>query len=284
MNNRSAILRMIIVALLWSTGGILVKSIDLHPLAINSGRSILALMILVPYVLLHPNKTMKSHLTLRTARPYILSGLCISALSLTFVSATKMTTAAHAIVLQFTSPVWVLVITWLIYRKAPIRKDYITVLFMLCGLMLFTGDTSGNSSLAGNLMATLSGISMAAMVLYLKHDTIRYPILSIIMANAISGLIGLPTLLNSSILLKDLMFLILIGVFQYSLSYLIYCSAIKNISGINTILITTLEPILNPVWVFLFIGETISTMAMIGGAILIITMLAYNLTGTRKYA
>lgn len=277
MNKTTAIIYLVITSLLWSLGGLLVKLVDLHPLAIISGRSICALCLFIPYYRIkHTHKPTSSH-----REPfhysYLLCGLSISSLSILFVSATKLTTAAHAIVLQFTSPIWIMIISILILKKKPQLRDIKAMFLVLIGIGLFMSNQLSSGHVIGNLLAVLSGISMATMILLLQSKQIKYPLLGIIYGNIFNVIIGLPFLLKSRFSLNIIILLMIIGIFQYGLSYILYSRSVKHLSSLNVVLITALEPILNPLWVYLIIGETITLLSMVGACLVIYTIVRYNI-------
>ena len=98
----------------------------------------------------------------------------------------------------------------------------------------------------------------------------RQPLESLILGNILTGIIGLPFIIDSGIPSQQSMIaLIVLGVFQLGIPYILYSKAIKHVSALDAVLIPVLEPILNPIWVFLLLGESIGILPIIGGAIII---------------
>jgi len=274
---------MFITAILWSLGGLLIKLIPLSPLALISGRSLCALCIFIPFFAYERKKELKEN----SPRPiiikdYLLCSLPISSLSIFFVIATKMTTAAHAIILQFTAPLWILLIAYVFLGKKPLLKDLKAVFFVLIGMVLFLSNQLNSSHQLGNFFAILSGISMAIMILYLQSDKIKYPLLVIIIANISNAMIGLPVLIKSQVSLEAIIYLLIIGIFQYGISYILYSYVIKKLESLQIIIISAFEPILNPIWVFLVTGESVRGISLIGALIVLAVIIHYNISISKR--
>jgi len=268
-----AISLLIGTAILWSFGGILIKSVSWNPIAIAGARSaIAALLILI--ILRRP------HLT--WSLPQIGGAVAYASTVITFVAATKLTTAANAILLQYTAPVYVALLSvWLL--KERIRyTDWITIFFVIGGMTLFFIDKLTKGGFLGNILAILSGISFACLVIFMRKQKLGSPLESAFLGNIATALIGLPFMFQSVPRGSGWIGLILMGLFQLGLSYILYSIAIKHVPALEAVLIPILEPILNPVWVFLILGEIPGRWAFLGGFIVIVSItLRYTLSNAK---
>lgn len=262
MNNdrKTALMYLVIASVLWSTGGLFIKLVDWNPIAIAGARSGIAAVVMLIYL----KKPVK-----RLSKIKVLGGCSYASLLILFVTANKLTTSANAILLQFTAPIWITLFSrW--FLKERIKKyDLITVITVMIGMVLFfIGDLKGGNML-GNFIAVISGISMAAVVIFLKLQDEDSPVEMTLVGNMITLAIAIPFFFLSIPNLKSILGLIILGVFQLGISYIFYTAAIKHVSAIEAILIPILEPLLNPVWVFLYSGEVPSYWAFLGGTLVI---------------
>ncbi len=275
-HNKSIVL-LILTALLWSSGGVLIKLVQWNPAAIAGGRSAIALI----FILLITRK-----IRIKLTFIKILGGLAYAATVILFVLSNKLTTAANAILLQFTAPIYVALFgNWFLKEKMS-RIDWVTIFLVMFGMILFFVDKLSAGSLIGNITAILSGVAFAWLVLTLRKQKNESPIESIVIGNIITVIIGLPFMFGSMPSLESWSGLILLGVFQLGLSYIFYTTAIKHVTAIEGILIPVLEPILNPVWVLLILGEQPTYWAIIGGIVVIgsVTFRSMFVIMKRKFA
>ena len=145
-------------ALLWSSGGLFIKIAPMPPLAVACGRAIVASVFYL--VVLRPN--------VRNAR--FATALAYAVCVVTFVTATRLTTAANAIFLQYTGPAYVLLLSPLLLDEPFQRIDGICVALSLAGMALFFVDKLETGQVAGNLIAVASGLFFAFTVLFIRRD------------------------------------------------------------------------------------------------------------------
>lgn len=258
-----AMLLLAVTATLWSIGGLLIKLVDASPLAIAGARASITSVLLLIYI-----RKPKFNWSV----PQLGAALSCSATAVLFVTATKTTTAANAILLQSTAPIYVAVLgAWLLKEKTT-RYDWLTVAVVMGGMGLFFIDNLSAEGLWGNACAILSGISYALFTIFMRMQKDGSPIESVILGNILTSIIGLPFLYQSTPGTSGWIYLLLLGVFQLGIPYIFYSTAIKNATALEAVLIPVIEPILNPVWVFLILGEIPGSSALIGGAIVLISV------------
>ncbi|MDB6113877.1 MAG: EamA-like transporter family protein [Lacunisphaera sp.] len=253
---------LLLTALGWSLGGVLLKSVDWPPLAVGGGRGLVAAV----FLLMIRGRALRftwSPLQLGTAVAY-------TGCTVLFAAATKLTTAANAILLQYTAPVWVaLFAAWFLGERAR-RADWITIAITFVGMGVFFYDGLQFNNLTGILLAVASGVSFAAMIVLLRKQRDGSTIEAVILGNLLGFLIGLPAMCSAGWPdRRSVMALLLLGVFQLGIPYLLYARAIRHVTALEAVLIPVIEPILNPVWVMLVIGEKPSPLALLGGVIVL---------------
>jgi drug/metabolite transporter (DMT)-like permease len=256
---------LLLAALCWSLGGVLIKSIDWPPMAIAGGRSAIA----IPMILLcigRPRFTF--------SRAQVGGALGYAGTVVLFVFATRMTTAANAIFLQYTAPVYVALIgRWYLGERAS-RIDWLVIAVALAGIALFFLDRLTIAGLWGNILALGSGLAFALVALFLRKEKAGSPIASIVLGNVIVAVAGAPFMFQAPSLGEDgLWRLLLLGTVQLGLPYVFYATAIKQVSALEATLIPLLEPVLNPLWVMLALGERPGPWAIVGGLLVLSAVL-----------
>jgi drug/metabolite transporter (DMT)-like permease len=268
-----AVGQLILAALCWSLGGLLIKTIPWTGLAISGGRGLFAAIFLIL-----TNRGLRFHGSL----PQILGALGYAGCTVLFCVANKYTTAANAILLQYTAPVWVALFgAWFLGERAT-RADWVTIAAVLGGMTLFFADGLEMAHGWGNFLGLLSGVAFGGMTLALRHQKDTSAVESIILGNLIAFLVGIPALLGSPALPpRGWAALLTLGIVQLGVSYWLYARAIKAVTALEAVLIPVLEPILNPVWVLLAVGEKPSPPALLGGGI-VLTAVTVRALRTRR--
>ena len=274
----SPLLLVLGAAILWSTGGLFIKATHLSPLGLSFGRSLLAAITIAIF-------TRREGFGLN--RISALTSILYAALLILFVVATKLTTAANAIFLQYTAPVYVLILEPLFYKEKFRARDFVTVAACIAGMSLFFVGKLRPQDVSGNLFALASGVCFALFFLLLRHSKARQVnrAASAIYGNLIVLLICAPAFmhaLQTGIASADFARLAYLGIVQIGFAYLLFTLAMaRGVRSLDAGIIGYIEPVLNPIWVFLFIGERPSGWAIIGGAIIIASVIFHMLFETR---
>ena len=261
-DHRKSVGLLLLTALGWSLGGVLMKSVDWPPFAVGGGRGLVAAVFLLAV----RGRTLRftwTPLQLGTA-------LAFTGCTILFAAATKLTTAANAILLQYTAPVWVALLgAWLLGERAR-RADWWTIAVTFVGMGVFFYDGLKFNNLTGILLAVASGVSFAVMIVLLRKQGPGSTIEAVILGNLLGFVIGLPSICTAPWPdQRSLVALLLLGVVQLGIPYLLYSRAIKHVTALEAVLIPVIEPILNPIWVLLVIGEKPSPLALLGGTIVL---------------
>ncbi len=256
-----AVIQLVLAALCWSMGGVLIKFIPWPPLAVAGARGLIAALMLIAFT---------RGLAFHWSRWQLLAAVGYASTTLTFVMATKATTAANAILLQYTAPVWIALLgSWLLGERVT-RRDWITIATVIFGMGVFVYDGLKFTSLGGNLLALGSGFLFAMMTLLMRKQKDGSPVESIILGNLLAFVVGLPSLIQSpSLSLNGWLALLMLGSVQLGFSYWLYAKAIRHVTALEAVLIPVIEPLLNPLWVVLLNGEKPSMLALIGGVIVL---------------
>ncbi|MBS1795264.1 MAG: EamA family transporter [Acidobacteria bacterium] len=274
-----------IAVLLWSTGGLFIKLTTLDAAQVTFFRSSLAALTVA---LLTYKKGLRINLF------GVFASIIYATLLFLFVWATKKTTAANAIFLQYTAPIYILVLAPFILREKFHLRDLVTVLLCIGGMSLFFVGQLRIDDYQGNLAALGSGVFLGLYIMLLKHPQARRmnSTITVIYGNFLLAAINLPSVVNFKALVgsapgvaifpaltwTDIFAVGFLGIFQIGISYILF---IKGVTGgtrpLDASIIGFIEPLLNPVWVFLFIGERPSNWALLGGAIIIATVAGHTL-------
>jgi drug/metabolite transporter (DMT)-like permease len=199
------------------------------------------------------------------------------------VSATKYTTAANAILLQYAAPIYVAVLSGLLLREHPRKSDLVFLMIAVGALILFFLDDLSAGHLKGNILAVLGGVTFALLILSLRMQKDAAPQGSVFLGCCLTVFITGPFLLDQ--VPSDTtswLAMLGLGVFQTGMAYLCYAYAIRRVTALQGSLVPILEPILNPLWVFLFIGEMPGEWAVTGGAVIIVTLMVYGVISVRE--
>lgn len=266
----TALLYLVSAAMLWSTGGVLIKWVPWNGLAICGARS--AVTALMYWAILRRPRFNWSIAQIGGAVAY-------AATVLLYVSAVKMTTAANAILLQYSAPVWVALFgAWFLKERAT-WVDWLSVVAVFGGMLLFFRDGLRSVSLWGDLLAFFSSITIAWMTLFLRKQKDGSPLESMLLGNILAAGVGLPFTAMELVWghmpgVWGWVDLGVLGVLQVGLSYVLFTAAIKHVTALEAMLVSTLEPILNPVWAALLIGERPGPFALVGGLVVVLAITA----------
>jgi drug/metabolite transporter (DMT)-like permease len=259
-----SIIMLALTAVLWSFGGVLIKLVSWNPIAIAGTRSIIA-AITILCVLRKPD--------LKLTRDKLFGAIAYALTVILFVSANKYTSAANAILLQYSAPIYVAIFGYIVLKEKATFKDWLTISFVIIGMILFFIEDINGGNLFGNILAILSGVAFAFTAIFMRKQKNANPLESILWGNIITAFIGLFFMFSGTMPnTKGWIALILLGTVQLGVSYILYSYAIKEVTALEATIIPVIEPILNPVWVFVILGEIPGTWALIGGSIVLISV------------
>jgi len=264
-----------ISAVFFSLAGVIIKLITWSPFTINGLRNLFAFLVMAFYM-------KKIHHKLVINRVVILGAVLNLFMNLTFVMATKLTSAANAIVLQFTEPIFLILFLWMLWKHKPDRKAVITCILVFSGILCFFFDDITLDGQLGNILAVISGILYALVFLIKKMKNSDFES-SILISQLVSFIIFMPWYFKeTSYPVSELILITILGVVQMGLSYVLLAKGLNLVSPITASLTSTIEPILNPIWVALFYGEMVTPLAILGAVIVISSSTVYNILNAQQ--
>lgn len=259
-SRRNGILLILIAALLWSTGGIGIKGVPDAALKVNFYRSLVAAIVLA--ALFRPR--------FRWTATFLIAIVSYVGCLTSFVIATKLTTAANAIFLQYAGVIWVLLLSPLVLGEPRRRQDVIAIVVAMSGMALFFVQQFEARGMAGNGMALLSSLFFATLILALRRDRGGAAEAAVTYGNVLTALVMLPFVSSDlGLTTRSAVILVLLGVFQIAIAYALFVRGLNHVTATQASLTGMVEPIANPVWVFLFLGERPSVFSVMGGAIVL---------------
>jgi len=264
-----------LASICWSFGGLFIKFIPWGAMSIVGLRACLAAIVFIIY-----RRSFKIEFTPGN----IMTAICLSSTTVMYVFANKLTTAAAAILLQFTAPIFIILIYLIFYRKKPTISAVVAVLLTLFGMLLFFAENLDTGGFLGNILALISGLSMAGVYVCNKRPDTN-PENALFLGFLINTCIGMPFVFTE--VTADIgawIAVLFLGVVQVGLAYIFFSKGIKITSALLACLISAIEPILNPIWVLLagVLGflpelEIPGRFALIGGVVIILTVVGYNI-------
>jgi DME family drug/metabolite transporter len=279
-NTTSPVIYVLIAVFLWSTGGLFIKLTTLDAYQVTFFRSLFAAITV--FLLTRQNG-------LKINGFGILTSVIYALLLFLFVWATKKTTAANAIFLQYTAPIYILILAPFIIGEKFKLRDLVTVVIVLAGMSLFFVGKLEVSDYQGNIAALLSGVFLGLYIMLLRHPRGEgfNPVIAVIYGNLILAVLTAPTGISAipSMVPLDWFAVIFLGVLQIGISYILFIRGVRGgTRPLDASLIGFIEPLLNPVWVYIFVGEAPTGWAMIGAAIVISAIFLHTLTMERAEA
>ena len=262
-----AIIQMIVCSVLWSIAGIVIKQINCSAVVITGFRSLFSALTVHAFM-----KFAKLKFTF--SRRVVPTAICMCITFFCFVGANKLTTAANAIVLQFTSPVFVMLISAVIYKTKFKPSDIAAVAATLFGISLFFLDQLDSGSMLGNIIAILAGFFMAGIFVFGGNSSRAERMTGTLIGHIMTAVIGISFLPFTQNVIdgKAVVGFVILGVFQLGIPYILVALALSNCPPLACNLIGVIEPLLNPVWVFIFNGERPGKNAFIGAVIILVSI------------
>jgi drug/metabolite transporter (DMT)-like permease len=244
-------------------------------LAINGARNLIGAAVIEIYLLVTGRKII-FNLTV------MIGALSMIGVTTLFAIANKLTTAANAIVLQFTAPVFVILFVAVLYKQRTGKADIATCVAVLLGVVLFFVDGIQAGNLTGNIVAILSGVCYAGVFMMNAGENAD-AISSCFLGQLTAGLLMTPLCFQETdFSLPTLAAVIALGVVQVGGAYILFSIGIRRTQPVTASLITGMEPIMNPLLVAAFYRERVSPLAVAGAVIVVCSILGYNVWLAKK--
>jgi len=256
-------------AVLFAAGGFLIKMTPWQAMSVSAGRSMVAAVEILCYMAIRKHKPVFN-------RSVLIGGVAMGLTSTFYVVANKLTSAANAILIQFTAPIFIILFMWMIFKVKPGKLDITATVILFAGMVLFFLESLSGDGMLGNFMALLSGITYALVFMMKRFDGAD-TVSSVFFGCILASLLGLPWVLQEpQITLPSVGGMILIGLFQFGLPYICLAEGLVGTPPVAASLISMIEPVLNPILAAIIVHERLGTLALIGAAIVIIGSLVYN--------
>ena len=280
--HRKGLIYISFTAFLWSTSGFFIKYLTINAFQISFYRSLIAALTVFFITVVRKQK-----LKFEFDRVSNFAALFYAGILILFVLATKMTSAANAIFLQFTAPMYLVVLEPLFLKTKFESKNVITIIICIFGMILFFFGKLELGNIYGNLLAICSGICFAMFSLLLKYKKVKHKndntLNNVVMGNVIVAVIAFFIIFPDLKLdLTQALILLYMGAIQIGVSYIIFNEGIKYVSATESMIIATLEAIFNPIWVFIGIGEAPSVYSILGGLIIFGAIIWRNFSKKEK--
>jgi drug/metabolite transporter (DMT)-like permease len=272
---RKGILLIVAAALLWSTGGIGIKAIADSALKVTFYRSLFAAVALMLFL----GRGVWARRQWKSTTAFIIAIISYGACLTSFVIATKWTTAANAIFLQYAGVVWVLLFSPLVVREPMRTRDAVAITVAFAGMALFFVGSFEAHGMAGNAMALLSSVFFASLILVLRREQ-RAAQAAVTWGNVVCALAVLPFVAHDLALTpRSFAVLAFLGIFQIAIAYVLFVRGLAFVTATQASLTGMLEPVSNPIWVFLFLGEKPSVFAIAGALVVLSAIAGHTLAG-----
>lgn len=261
--SKKAVIFTFITSILWSTSGLFIKLVEWDYLAIVFGKGLFTAIPM--YFMVYKQKIVFS-------RAFISGAISYAAFTYCITLSTKLTTSSNAVLMQYTAPIYVAVLSGFLLKEKVSKMDWTCLGIVILGMVLFFLDKAGGGSALGNFIAIGNGISFAGMAISLRMQQSGNPEQSIFLGNVLAAITSIPFAVRAGMpSFKSVIILIFSGI-VLAISYELYSLATKHLTALQSVLIPVLDPVLNPVWVFLAIGEKPGIISLIGGLIILISI------------
>jgi drug/metabolite transporter (DMT)-like permease len=279
IDNKQAVrgtVAMMMTAFLWSLAGLFIKIVDWHPFAIAGTRSLIASVVVLAAI-----RRPRFHFSF----PQVAAAVANAVKMLLFVAANKTTTAANAILLQYTAPVFTALIAAALLKEKVHWEQGAAIVLVSAGMAIMFFDRLDAGKLPGNILAVLSGLTFSFYFVFMRMQKDGSPFESALMSHwitaafclVVSIFLPLPAFSAASVLSVAVL-----GIFQVGLSAVLFSVAIKRIPAVSANLIAVIEPVFNPLWVFLVLGEAPALNTLIGGGIIIAAVACASAVAARR--
>ncbi|MDR1110798.1 MAG: DMT family transporter [Deltaproteobacteria bacterium] len=286
ISKRTSVFFLILAPIIWSTSSLLIKSVGWSSWAIAGWRSLISgLFLWFCFRFVYPRD-----FRFDLSRANLLVALFYSLFGCLFAVSVKLTTAANAILMQYTAPIYIAFLAPLLLKERTPRRDWIFVAVMALGMSLFFMNDlevgGGRDDLLGLLAGMGGGVCWAMVVMLLKkRGADGMPLSGLVLGNFMTVMYCLPLMVTVNFLEpRDIGQVAALGLISLGLGYIFYLLAIKQVTALEAALIPAIEPLLNPTWTFLFIDEVPGAWTVVGGLVVLATVLMKAVLSAREGA
>ncbi len=287
MNKLNGVISLALCGLFWSTAGIFIKKVNASSFTIAGLRSLIAFATFIIYYRRFPSFTAKDadgKVSSSSTLYLWLGGIAYSATMILFCAANKMTTSANAVLLQYSYPIYVVLFGPVILGEKNRASDYLTVVGVLAGVLLFFYSDLDAGKFLGNILAALSGVCFAFTTIFMRKQRSAGSASSFMLAHLITAVVCIPFYFTQGIEPGDWMsmvFIFALGTVQMAAANIFFARGIGSVTALGASIITMIEPLMNPVWVMVFAGEVPGLLSIAGGTIILGCIILREFIGSR---
>ena len=272
----------LVAAFLWSTSGLFIRLVEWHPIVIAGGRGLVAAIFMLAVRFMFP--VSKNTVTNKRSLPSWISAFANAIAVIAFVSANRLTAPANAVLLQYSSPMWTALLAWMIIKERPRWEQWGALLLVIGGMLVFFRESLGAGTLLGDGTAVFSGICVGIHVVFLRMAKDNDPRDVLLLSHIIAFVLSIPFIIlyPPEFTSTSVLAILFMGIIQQGVASLFFAYGIKQISAVQAVLTSTLEPICNPLWVFVILGEGPPASAFIVGAMILAAVLGSSIIASRR--
>lgn len=268
--NKKGLIYALISATAFSLGGLFAKLIPWSAISISSGRCIFSSLFFLIYFISNKKEVKINKTT-------IFGAICVSLNMITYILANKLTTAANTAILEYTAPIYIIIFSMIFKKKKPSLLEILTVIFVIIGICLIMADGIGGGNMLGNIIAMIDGV-IYAVVIMLNEFEDGDSLSSMLIGHLITLFVGLPFIFRETAFDPGTIIrLVFMGVIQTGVGYWMLSLSGKYADALTVSLVSYVEPVLNPIWVFIFYEESISLISIAGIVIVLTTIVIYTI-------
>lgn len=260
-NNQKALPMLILAAVFWSTSGVLIKLVSMPPLAIAGWRSFIAALVILVMC--------RKEIRVSWNRDVLVAAACMGLFCICFVGATKLSTAANAIVLQYSASAYVAILAPIMINEPTRRQDWLFLLIVILGVSLFFLDDLSIHGIWGIVIGIMGAVFWAVANIFLRKSKNHSTAWPLALGNFMAACLCLPFMFSQVPCFTDTLGILGLGVISIGAGYVVYSYAIKQVNALEAILICSVEPLINPLWVFIFAGEIPGPASLMGGGLVL---------------
>jgi drug/metabolite transporter (DMT)-like permease len=263
-------------ACLWSSAGLFIRLLDWNPFLIAGVRSLLASAVIFAWL-----RRPRFHFSFAQ----VAAALANTATMLLFVTANKTTSAANAILLQYIAPVLTALIGGWVLKERPRPRHWVAFAFVAAGMALLFMDKLGGGRLLGNILALCSGLTFSLYFVFMRKQKDGSPLESNLLSHWLTAAIGLGVALfcpAPHVTVPSLLAILALGTIQVGVASIFFSLAITRISAVTANLIAVIEPVFNPLWVFIALGEGPGLHTVLGGGVIVLAVIGATLPGRTR--
>ena len=287
-HTRAATIQVLLAAVLWSAGGLGVKSIEASALSLAGYRSLFAIPVLLLAATIEAGRKQISPWPMLRRKYVWMAAGSYAVMVICFVVSAKLTTAANAILLQYTGPVYVALFSWPLLRERVRAIDGVATAGCVLGMVLFFLDKVSAQGRLGNVFAIASSFGFAGVPLLMRLEQrsqgaswpgqAASPFVAMALGNAVAVVFCAREMITHPLATPTAWLIVVaLGAIQIGAAYWLYGSAVGRMPALRSTLLATIEPILSPVWVALFRGELPTRWAVVGGSVILVSVTAQAL-------